>query len=372
MMGRMLSSYGRGVSAAVVVFVLVGYALPYSASAGSIDATNHFAWNDNGGWVNWNPTNGNVAVTDSALTGYVWSADFGWINLSPTNGGVTNNGQGVLGGYAWGQNTGWINFTGVTIDSNGIFHGSTVAQSVFGTMSFDCTNCRVQTTWRSSSSSSGGSTTSGGGNGPIVSSGPISVGYQTPTSYSSSQTASNTTTVPASLVPTAPPPSLEPKTKPSTSTSQPSQLTAGITIAISAPSSVPVGRPLAVSVNITSSTQRLKPIAISYQLYSASGIVAYTASGEIGPTEPLQIFQSIPTGSITPNDYVLAVTAAYGTMPSVTQTLHVRLLASLPAPTSQAVVAISANTSAPTQCTSWFGACAWHSIMDFFVRLFTF
>jgi hypothetical protein len=39
--------------------------------------------------------------------------------------------------YAWGANTGWIYFAGVTIDSNGLFHGSTVPQSLFGTMTFD-------------------------------------------------------------------------------------------------------------------------------------------------------------------------------------------------------------------------------------------
>jgi hypothetical protein len=55
---------------------------------------------------------------------------------------VTNN-AGVLGGYAWGANTGWINFAGVTIDSNGLFHGSTTAQSLFGTMTFDCAYCNI-------------------------------------------------------------------------------------------------------------------------------------------------------------------------------------------------------------------------------------
>jgi hypothetical protein len=353
------------VSGMLLLFILVG---PLSASAAAIDATNHYAWNDNGGWVNWNPTNGNVSVTDTALTGYIWSADFGWINLSPTNGGVTNNGQGVLGGYAWGQNSGWISFTGVTIDINGIFHGSTVAQSVFGTMTFDCTNCLVQTTWRSTTSS-GGSTSSAGGNGAIVNSGPLSVGYRTPTPTSSSQTAP--ATLPASLVPNSPPPSVEPKTKPSKSTLQPSQLAAGITIAISAPSSVSVGTPLPVSVNIMSSAQRLGPIAISYQLYPASGIVAYGESGKIAPTEPLQFVQSIPTGTITPDDYVLAVTAAYGSLPSVTQTLHVSVLASTPAIANPAPAPNNTYVG-PKQCSPWFGACMWKSVTDFFSRLFAF
>lgn len=145
-----------------VVALYVSCPAPALASTGTIESTNQYAWSNDGGWVNWDPTNGDVQVTDTALTGYIWSADFGWINLSPTNGGVTNNGDGVLGGYAWGENVGWINFTGVTIDSNGVFQGETVAQPVFGTMTFDCTNCSVVTTWHPSTSS-GGSISGGGG-----------------------------------------------------------------------------------------------------------------------------------------------------------------------------------------------------------------
>jgi hypothetical protein len=166
----------------VLALFIAFVAHPLTALAGTIDSTDHYAWSDNGGWVNWNPTNGNVQVTDTALTGYIWSANFGWINLSPTNGGVTNNGQGVLGGYAWGENTGWINFSGVTIDGSGLFHGETTAQSVFGTMTFDCTNCSVVTSWRPTVSSSG--STSGGGGGQIVGSGPSAPGYVAPPAVS--------------------------------------------------------------------------------------------------------------------------------------------------------------------------------------------
>jgi hypothetical protein len=58
------------------------------ASTGAIDATNHYAWDDNGGYA----TGGNVTVTDTTLTGYIWSAGFGWINLSPTQGGNQQRG----------------------------------------------------------------------------------------------------------------------------------------------------------------------------------------------------------------------------------------------------------------------------------------
>jgi hypothetical protein len=85
------------------IFLSLSYDATVSlASTGAIDVINHYAWDDNGGYVNWNATGGNVTVSDTALTGYIWSAGFGWINLSPALGGVTNN-AGVLGGYARGQ-----------------------------------------------------------------------------------------------------------------------------------------------------------------------------------------------------------------------------------------------------------------------------
>ena len=118
------------------------------------------------GWINFNPTNGNVSVTDTALTGYIWSANYGWINLNPTNGGVINT-NGTLSGKAWGTNTGWIDFTGVSIDSSGKFIGQTSVSQV-GTITFSCTNCLVTTAWRlgtatSTATSTGSSGSSGGG-----------------------------------------------------------------------------------------------------------------------------------------------------------------------------------------------------------------
>jgi hypothetical protein len=63
-------------------FGISGYGLlilagsqPALASTGTIDATNHYAWNDNGGYVNWYANGGNVTVTDTALTGYIWSSE---------------------------------------------------------------------------------------------------------------------------------------------------------------------------------------------------------------------------------------------------------------------------------------------------------
>lgn len=122
-----------------------------------IDVDNHYAWSENGGWVNFraNP-NTIVRLNDSEMTGYAWSENFGWINLNPPTAGVRNNGKGHLSGYAWGENSGWINFTGVNIDPlTGEFFGY-ASSSALGRISFNCSNTnscgqsdfKIKTTWR--------------------------------------------------------------------------------------------------------------------------------------------------------------------------------------------------------------------------------
>ncbi|HVM73425.1 MAG TPA: hypothetical protein VMU13_00920 [Candidatus Paceibacterota bacterium] len=180
------------------------------AATGTIISPNQYAWDDNSGYVNWNAatdSSSTVTISDTGITGYIWSAGFGWINLAPTNGGVTNS-AGVLGGWAWGTNVGWIDFTGVTIDSSGVFHGHTVAQSTFGTMTFDCSYCEVMSTWHAPYVAPPPSPASGG-NGPPPS-GPFAFGYQTPVATTTTSAA-----IPPSLIPKSPPPKTQPKTKPS-------------------------------------------------------------------------------------------------------------------------------------------------------------
>lgn len=118
-----------------------------SSTNGTIDAVNKFAWSANAGWINVNPTNGNVRITDAGMTGYTWDGVFGWMNVAPTNGGVANDGEGHLSGYAWSAGAGWVNFSGVTINSAGQFHGSATGATM-GTINFDCANCLVTTDWR--------------------------------------------------------------------------------------------------------------------------------------------------------------------------------------------------------------------------------
>ena len=133
------------------LILLIGVFYAFSISAGG-NCTG-YAWGENVGWINFNPSQGpGITVTDSAVTGYVWGENIGWINFNPTSGGITNDGNGNLSGYAWGENIGWINFnpTGsqVIIDgSTGNFSGYAWGENV-GWVSFSCTNCNVNTSWR--------------------------------------------------------------------------------------------------------------------------------------------------------------------------------------------------------------------------------
>ncbi len=129
-----------------------------SSTNGTIDATNHYAWSETTGWIDFGAIGGNVQVTDSGLTGYAWGAKIGWINLQ----GVLNNG-GTLSGDAWSETTGYIDFKptggGVTIDSSGNFSGYAWGPKI-GWISFNCSNAKscqsgtdykVSTDWRPAS-----------------------------------------------------------------------------------------------------------------------------------------------------------------------------------------------------------------------------
>lgn len=122
-----------------------------STTTGTISTTHKFAWGSVAGYVNFAPLKSVITVTDSKLSGYAWSTNDGWINLSPVNGGVKNNGNGVLSGFAWDESAGWVDFTGVTINSSGVFHGTATGGTVSGanySINFDCSSCSVQTDWR--------------------------------------------------------------------------------------------------------------------------------------------------------------------------------------------------------------------------------
>ena len=125
------------------------------AATGIIDATHKYAWANRGGWINFNSANGNVSISDTAITGYAWNELYGWINLGPAGSGIVNNSSGILSGYAWGESAGWINFAGTIINCSGKFTGTATGDTV-GTITFDCENCNVTTTWLPSSGCGGG------------------------------------------------------------------------------------------------------------------------------------------------------------------------------------------------------------------------
>jgi hypothetical protein len=133
----------------ILIIFLISLLPSLMVFSASIDSTYKFAWGENIGWVNFNPTYGNVQVFNDKLTGYAWSANYGWINLSPTNGGVLNDGNGNLYGYAWGENLGWVDFSNVKINPNtGEFSGYAIILKNGSKINFDCSNCKVKTDWR--------------------------------------------------------------------------------------------------------------------------------------------------------------------------------------------------------------------------------
>ncbi|MCL5006663.1 MAG: hypothetical protein M1153_00740 [Patescibacteria group bacterium] len=156
------------------VFLAIGAALSFlpqkALASTNIDAANHWAWNDNVGWLDFYST-GNVNVAGTGLSGYA-SSSLDYIaldcNTSPngnicgtSNFQVTNDGSGNLAGWAWNDNVGWISFCGnssggsiwngstwvcpssptyeATIDSAGNFQGWAWNDNV-GWISFNCDN----------------------------------------------------------------------------------------------------------------------------------------------------------------------------------------------------------------------------------------
>lgn len=138
-----------------------------SSTDGTIDSTYKYAWNENAGWIDFGVAEGNVHISDSALTGYAFGESVGWISLNCSNNSscstadykVQNDGAGNLSGYAWNENTGWINFNpssgGVSINSSGEFLGNAWSENI-GWIVFNCattSSCgtvdyKVKTDWR--------------------------------------------------------------------------------------------------------------------------------------------------------------------------------------------------------------------------------
>ena len=138
-----------------------------SSTDGTIDSTYKHAWTEAGGWLDFGTSQGNVHISDSALTGYGWSANFGWISLNCSNDSscatvdykISNDSAGNLSGYAWSETAGWINFNpsngGVSVNSFGEFSGYAWSENT-GWIVFNCATTdtcgtvdyKVKTDWR--------------------------------------------------------------------------------------------------------------------------------------------------------------------------------------------------------------------------------
>lgn len=144
------------------LFLLAFSGIHASASTNiNSTTTEHWAWNDLIGWVNFYNTN-SITVSAQELTGYA-SSSAGDISLDcattrngnicgQSNYGVTNDGAGNLSGWAWNDQYGWISFDcnnvnpidcqtsnyRVRIDNtNGVF-SNYAWNSIIGWISFNC------------------------------------------------------------------------------------------------------------------------------------------------------------------------------------------------------------------------------------------
>ncbi len=107
-----LKLWRRG-SSCILIFTFSIFSTAYAATP-NIDATNHWAWNDIVGWIDFY-TPKTVTVLSANLTGYASSSP-GDISLAGGSGSSTyqviNDGNGNLAGWGWNDVYGWISFCG--------------------------------------------------------------------------------------------------------------------------------------------------------------------------------------------------------------------------------------------------------------------
>lgn len=174
-----------GITVGVVLFLIpFTYRVKLAESATNISATatDHWAWNDIIGWIDYYNTN-NVTVTSPLVSGYA-SSSAGFLSLdcatSPAGNicgtssySVTNDGVGNLSGFAWNDAYGWFSFwcgnSGgggcgsypyrVLIDGNTGTFSNYAWNDIAGWVTFNCSdigvcgtsNYKVVTAWRATS-----------------------------------------------------------------------------------------------------------------------------------------------------------------------------------------------------------------------------
>jgi hypothetical protein len=157
-MTKKIFNYGAWGIGAVLFIAFFCPVTAFASTNISATTTNHWAWNDFIGWINFYST-GNVMVTSSTVTGdasssaSIISLDCGTHGLCGSHSyGVSNNSAGYISGWAWNDTYGWISFwcgnggTGcgvsnyrVTIDPGGNFQGY-AWNDIIGWISFNCDN----------------------------------------------------------------------------------------------------------------------------------------------------------------------------------------------------------------------------------------
>ncbi len=168
---------------AILAFLAV-YGMALAATNISATSTEHFAWNDVIGWIDFYSTN-TVEVGGAKLSGYA-SSSAGDVSLdcATTRSGnicgtsyyvVLNDGLGNLSGWAWNDTYGWISFCGgqnsndcpgstayrVLINPNTGVFSNYAWNDVVGWISFNCSDpgvCgtsdyKVKTSWIATSTS---------------------------------------------------------------------------------------------------------------------------------------------------------------------------------------------------------------------------
>ncbi|MEK7195390.1 MAG: hypothetical protein AAB655_01710 [Patescibacteria group bacterium] len=166
---------------AAATFILFSYRADAATNI-SATTTDHWAWNDLIGWIDFYNTQ-TINVSSQALTGYA-SSSVGDVSLDchTTRVGdicvqstyqVVNDTAGNLSGWGWNDQYGWISFWNgnhggiysyrVYIDSSGNFHNF-AWNDIIGWISFNCadpipplcggSNYKVNTDWRATSTTS--------------------------------------------------------------------------------------------------------------------------------------------------------------------------------------------------------------------------
>ena len=157
----------------LVAFLIAPQFVAHAATNISSSTSQHWAWNDDIGWIDFYTTN-NITVSSTQLSGYA-SSSAGYISLdcatspagnlcSTSTYQIVNNGSGSLSGWAWNDTIGWISFfwgdatasssatstytstcnsyglyCGVYIDGSGNFRGYAWNDAI-GWISFNCTD----------------------------------------------------------------------------------------------------------------------------------------------------------------------------------------------------------------------------------------